>query len=145
MRLTAILFSASLFAVAASLVVLHVRAWNRAKRHDLDPVERRFAWWQFRRRTQASAMLGLVAVAIVVGSFIPHRRWPSIFVFFWFAVAMPVVWVLLLAIVDMFATGRHLSQSSRRLLTEQSKLRAELKRHMLARGNGHPRGGRGPD
>lgn len=145
MRLPAILFSLFLLAVVISLLVLHVRAWRKARQAKLEPVERRFAHRQFLRRMQASAMLGLVAVSIPAGSFIPHLRWPTVFVFFWSAVAMLVIWVLLLAMIDILATGRHTLEASRRNLTEEAKLRAELRRHLLARGNGHPHSRRRQD
>ena len=145
MRLAAVPFSVFLLALAISLLLLHVRAWNKARRDDLKPAERRYAHHQFRRRVQVSAMLGVVAVAIPLGSWIPHRQWPSAFVFFWFAVAVLVVWILALALVDALATGRHMLQTSRRDLADEASLRAELKRRLLRGGNGHPPAGRSAD
>ena len=145
MRLAAIPFSVFLLALAISLLVLHLRAWNKARRDDLEPAERRHAHRQFRRRIQASAMLGVVAVAIPLGTWIPHRQWPSAFVFFWFAVAMLVVWVLALALVDALATSRQMLRTSRRNTADEVSLRAELKRRLLSGGNGHPPAGRSAD
>ena len=137
MRLNAILFSIGLLLIVIVLLVVHVRSWRRARREATEPVELRFAWRQFRRRMQASAMLGIVALAIPLGSSIPYRERPNLFVYFWFAVAMLVTWVLVLAMLDMFATARHGVHASRRNLIEQAKLRARLERHHLGGGNGH--------
>ncbi len=137
MRLPAILFSACLLALVIALLALHVRTWRRVRREGADPAELRFGWRQFRRRMQASTMLGIVALAIPMGSLIPYRERPSLFVFFWFGVAMLVIWVLVLAMLDMFATARHGLHTSRRNLVEEAKLRAQLDRHHLGGGNGH--------
>ena len=137
MRLAAILFSAALLSLVIVLLILHVRAWRRISSEAPEPHELRFAWRQFRRRMQASTMLGIIALAIPLGALIPHRERPSLFVFYWFAVALLVIWVLVLAMLDMLATARHGIRISRRNLVEQAKLRAQLERHHLGGGNGH--------
>lgn len=83
---------------------------------------------------QTSAMLGLLAVALLVG---PLLTGPLLLVLgFWAAVLLVVCWVGLLAAVDIWATRHHFSRLRHTYLVEEAKLHAEIRRLRAVRGNG---------
>lgn len=125
---TVILPSAALLIVVGILIYTHVRTWRAAQQEVSDSDDLDYYRRQFRRRMQASAMLGIVAVAMVVGVAIPHKEMPSLFVFYWFAVIGLVVWIGLLAVADMLATRYHVSRLMHGRMVENIRLEAELRR-----------------
>jgi hypothetical protein len=122
---------------AAGLMTLHVRTWRRARRQELQSDDLDYGRRQYRRRMQTSAMLGLLAVAIFVGQLVTARIESKLFVFgYWGGVLLLVVWVALLAVVDLLATKHHFSRMRHTYLVEHAKLQAELRRFQTSRGNG---------
>ena len=121
---------------AAGLMVLHVRAWRRAQRQPLEPRELDYRRRQFRRRMQTSTLLGVLAVAVLVGPLITEP--PLLVLAFWGAVLVVVLWVLLLAAADALATRLHFTRLRDDYLIEQAKLQAEIRRLRAIRGNGRP-------
>ena len=100
---------------------------------------------QFRRRIQTSAMLGILAVGLFVGELL--TRWISsqlFFIIYWAAMLLLVIWVALLAAVDIWATKYHFGQLRHKCLIEQAKLHAEIRRIQAIRGNGKPLAKRKP-
>jgi hypothetical protein len=120
----------------------HVRTWRRAQQLEFDPDDLDFARRQYRRRMQSSAMLGLLAPAIVVGQLVISRAESDLAkLSYWGLVVLVVGWVCLLAVVDIWATKHHFSRMRQTYLVEQARLQAELRRLQASRGNGKaPRG-----
>lgn len=117
----------------------HVRTWRRLRQQELGPDDYDYRRRQYRRRMQTSAMLGLLAVAILVGQLIALRIESRVLLLsYWGGVLLVVGWVGLLAVVDMLATKHHFSRLRQGYLVEQAKLQAELRRIRAARGNGKP-------
>lgn len=86
---------------------------------------------------QTSAMLGLLALAILVGQRVGSRIESRLFVFSYLGVVLLMVgWLVLLAVADMLATKHHFGRMRRTYLVEQAKLQAELRRIQASRGNG---------
>ena len=115
----------------------HVRTWRRFRELELEPEEFDYRRRQFRRRMQTSAMLGLLAIAIFVGELLV--AWiASVWFGMSFCVGMLIVvlWVGLLAAVDIFATKHHYNRLRQSYVIEQAKLQAELRRIQAKRGNG---------
>ena len=125
----------------------HVRTWRRVRQRGLEADDYDYRRRQYRRRMQTSAMLGLLAVAILVGQLAALRIESRIFVFvYWGGVLLVVGWVGLLAVVDMLATKHHFGRLRQTYLVEQAKLQAELRRIRAARGNGKvPKGDHQPE
>ncbi len=113
-------------------MVWHVRAWQATQREKLDAGELLFRYRQFRRRTQTSAMLGMLAVALSAGQLITGPAW--LVLLFWGVVVLMVAWAGLLAAVDAWATKCHFGRLRQQLLLEQAKLQAELRRHSAVSG-----------
>ncbi len=98
------LFAVALVLIGGVLVGLHLRSWRSARERDLEGEEFEFAHGQYRRRMQTSAMVSLVGVLIFIG------QWVSggvLVLFFWLAVVLIVVWIMLLAMADVMATRVH--------------------------------------
>jgi hypothetical protein len=122
---------------AAGLMVLHVRTWRRVRQQEPKPDDLDYHRRQYRRRMQASAMLGLTAVAVWVGQLVISRIDSKLVgSAYWGAVLLMVGWVGLLAAADVLATKHHFTRLRQTYLVEQAKLHAELRRIQAARGNG---------
>jgi hypothetical protein len=126
-----------LFVVAVAMMLWHVRAWRAHQQQELDAEEADYRRRQFRRRMQTSAMLAILAVAILVGYIVTMwLRSPTFTLVFWIMIVLALFWTSLLAIVDMWATKHHFRRMRDHCLIEQAKLRAELNRMQAFRGNG---------
>jgi hypothetical protein len=123
------LVPALLLAVAAGLMVWHLRTWRAAERRSLPAREHDFHRRQFRRRMQTSAALGLLAVALWAGTWlVPRLHSPLLAALFCLGVLGAVLWIGLMAVTDMMATKFHFSRQHQDYLVEQARLRAELRR-----------------
>jgi amino acid permease len=132
-----ILVSAILLLVAVGLMISHVRSWRAYQKEELDAEDFDYRRRQLRRRMQTSAMLGLLAVALLVGYVLMvwlHSAWFA--AVFWTAVMAVACWVALLAGVDMWATRHHFGRLRHECRVEQAKLEIELRRIQAIRGNG---------
>lgn len=117
----------------------HIRAWQRFLHNDNEPESREFDYRrrQFRRRMQSSAMLALLALALLSGYWITLERvGPIFFSIYWGTVLLIVLWVGLLAIADMIATKQYFSSLRQHYVVEEAKLQAELRRITAKEGNG---------
>ncbi len=123
---------------ATAWMIGHWRSWRATGQQGLADDELKFRWRQFRRRMQTSAMLGLLAVAILVGPLLTGPPW--LVLVFWIGVLLVVVWVMLLALVDIWATKFHFSRLRQAYLKQEAELQAEVRRVRAARGNGQARG-----
>jgi hypothetical protein len=133
-----ILISLLLFLAALGLMYWHVQSWRRLQSADLGPSDLDFYRRQYRRRLQTSAMLGILAVDLLAGELLTF--WINsqlFFIIYWSATLILVVWMALLAVVDIWATKYHFGKLKQKYLLEQAKLNAEIRRVQAVRGNGH--------
>jgi len=79
---------------------------------------------QFRRRAQASGLLGIVGIAVAVEQHIPVS---PLALLYWFVVVLVVLWIIVLALMDLVGTRRHLDQIRRDTLVERALLREEIR------------------
>ena len=121
---------------ATGLMISHLRTWRRLQQGELEAEEFDYHRRQFRRRTQTSGLLGLLAVAIFVGRLILTTGPPLLVLIFWIGVLLVLGWMALLALVDIWATKHHFGRLRQTYLIEEAKLQAELRRIRAARGNG---------
>jgi small-conductance mechanosensitive channel len=127
--------SGVILAAAVGWMVWHVRVWRRAQADAVEPRELDFRRRQFRRRMQTSAMLAVLAAAIFAGCFVTAPHWAG---WYWAAVLLVALWVLLLAMVDALATRMHYLGLRDQYVVEEAKLKAALRRSQAARKNGPP-------
>ena len=129
--------AALMLLAAAGLMLSHVYSWRGFQAQESDAEETAFRRRQFRRRMQTSAMLGLLALAVLVGYTLTLRMPSSRFTpIYWIVVMGMACWVGLLAIIDMWATRRYFGRLRHRCTVEQARLQAEIRRIQAVRGNG---------
>jgi hypothetical protein len=130
----------ALSATAAGLMVSHVRTWRRFQESGeaADPREGRYRRRQFLRRAQTSALLGLLAVALVAGHWATSPPWrPWAFAAYWGMVLTVVAWIALLALADMVSTRLYFAQVREHYRVEEMRLKIDLERLRRTRSNGH--------
>ena len=136
---TLVVFPGAVIALGAGLLVSHWRTWRRMQGQLAAGDEQRHFRRRFLRRLQTSALLTLAGVGLIVGQLIPPRNWPSLFVFFWCAVALLLLWVVLLALADAAATRAYVARLLQKRNAERSALEQELVRLKRGGQNGQPR------
>jgi hypothetical protein len=117
----------SLFLIGLSGVLLdmHRRSWRATERETLvSERDRRFARSQYRRRTQASAIIGVLGAAIGIWPVVPLRPWPIMI--YVAALGGSCVAIMLLAAIDAWASR----QNYVRLQTEQLAAQIRLTREV---------------
>ena len=118
-----VVFAVVLVLLAAGLVASHVRAFRAAKARGERGQNFEFARRQFRRRIQASSILGLLGVAILVGPLIES---PLASVFYWEFVVLLACWMGVLALADLRATHYHYGLERDQHRIDLAKMKAEL-------------------
>jgi hypothetical protein len=127
--LSSILVALGLCGSSAGLIVWHLRARRRLQGEEIEPGERDFRRRQLRRRMQTSAMLGVLGVAIFIGQLLMIWVASRLFlVIYWSGVLLLLLWVLLLGVADMAATGLYYSREKSNSIVEHAKLQGELRR-----------------
>jgi len=151
-----LLVSLLLVLAAVAMMISHVRRWRTFQQQDAgkrgqapftgtaqgvlrtngacplfpaDAEEFGYRRRQFRRRMQTSAIVGLLAVALSAGHFLPlwiHSNWFHLG--FWCAALLVACWLGLLGMADMWATKRHFARQQDRDLLERVRLAAEARR-----------------
>lgn len=132
------------FFVAAAAVALAMRQRSeRIKRglDDLTPADERHFHRQDRRRRIGSAVMAVLAVAIAIGSRVPHMvdgRSNRAFVWIWLGVFLLIFLLLALALVDLLATRTYARRHRRAMLRERLGLFRDAPPRHLPRNNGFP-------
>jgi hypothetical protein len=120
------LFSLALVGLSGLLLDMHRRSWRKVEQDSSrSPNERRYAKSQFRRRTQASSIIGLVGAAVGMGPIVPHRPWPmALYLAFISAACLAIV---LLAAIDAWSTRHYFARMRHQTMAEQVRLVRELR------------------
>jgi predicted TIM-barrel fold metal-dependent hydrolase len=115
-----------LVGLSGALLDMHRRSWRRAQADDtLTPPERRFALSQYRRRMQASGIIGVLGVAVGCEPLIPHEAlW---FVLYLASILGACLAIVVLAAIDAWSTRQHLARLSSEHLAAQVKLAREMR------------------
>jgi hypothetical protein len=116
-----------LIGLSGLLIDSHRRTW-RTVEHDpaIPERERRYYRSQYRRRMQASGIIGMLGAAIGVRSLVPHEPWPMILYLVFLSGAC--LSIMLLAGLDAWATRQHYARIRTEQLTAEIKLARELAR-----------------
>lgn len=117
----------SLILIGLSGVMLdsHRRAWRAAQQDATKSErERRFALAQYRRRMQASGIIGVLGAAIGIGPLVPREPWPLLIYLASLSGACGCIMVL--AALDAWATRQYYAHLRNEQLTAQIKLAREL-------------------
>jgi hypothetical protein len=115
----------SLITLSGVMLDMHRRSWRQAELDTtLSNVDRRYALSQFRRRMQASGIIGVIGATIAIGPLVPHRPWP--FLLYLLSIAGPCLAIVVLAGMDAWATRQHFARLQSQSLAAQLKLAREM-------------------
>jgi hypothetical protein len=118
--------AALLAAAALGTYFWQLAAWKSQQAQDLPPYDADFYRRRHQRRWQISAMLGAVALALIIGWFITS---PLIVGFYWLGVLALLMWIILLAAADASASHVHFGRLRNRQAAEHAALQRELLEH----------------
>jgi hypothetical protein len=125
--LTAYAISLLLIGLSGFLLDLHRRSWRAAEQDaSLSDHERRYFLSQYRRRMQASGIIGLLGAAIGGQSLVPREPWPMVLYVLFLTGAC--VSIMLLAAIDAWSTRQYYA----RLRSEQLAAQIRLSRELIA-------------
>lgn len=131
-------FSLLLLCLAFGMTAAHRQARRLENaRLQADSRAARFSKKKFKRRMRISAMLGIAAIAIFISPWLPSDA--LFFGWYWLVVTSWVLWILLLALWDLFATRRYLGCLQHDQWLEQVKLQAKPERIKREENMGPPR------
>lgn len=119
----------TLMLVAAMLVATNLHAWRTADHGGLGAVEREFHARRFRRRVQASVLVGVVGL-LILGDLALERYFKEdlLRLWYWCGVAVLLVWLLMLAGGDWLASRAYYHSELNRLQAERTSLQADVAR-----------------
>lgn len=119
-----------LLGLSGFMLDLHRRSWRAAERDAcLTPSGRRYALSQYRRRMQASGIIGVLGAAVGSRPLVPHDPvWLMIYLVYLLGSCLAIT---LLAAMDAWATRQHFA----RLRSEHMATQAKLVREMRAKAN----------
>ena len=93
------IFGFCLIALSAVLLALHWQTWQGHSRETMDPKRERFLRTQLRRRTQASALIGIVGLSLTLADRIP--RTAGAMSAYLFGLVFMACWMLWIALADI--------------------------------------------
>jgi hypothetical protein len=121
----AFVISLALLGMSGLLIDSHRRTWRDARESTtLADRDKRFAQSMFRRRMLASGMIGGIGAAIGVGPIVPRE--PLAMAAYLAMLLAACTWILLLAMLDIWATRRHYQQVRMEQLSKQLQLTVEM-------------------
>lgn len=116
-----------LLGLSGFLLDTHRRAWRAAQEDtSLTERDRRFAQAQYRRRNQASAIIGGLGAAIAVKPLVPMEPWPLLLYMLILLGACGCI--LVLAAIDVWATRQNYARLRAEHMAAQLKLVREMRR-----------------
>lgn len=119
--------SLGLLGLAGLLIDSHRRCWHTARQSaELSDCDRRFARSQYRRRMQASGIIGMLGAAIGLGPLVPRRPGPMAFYLAMLVTACGCIMVL--AFLDAWATRQNFRRLHGERMAAELKLAVELRR-----------------
>jgi hypothetical protein len=122
-------YVASLFLIGLSglLLDMHRRSWRQAQQDaSLTAGDLRFSRSQYRRRTQASGIIGVVGASIAIYPILPREPLPV--TVYLFAISLACLAILLLAALDVWATRQNVARIRSEHLAAQVKLARDMAR-----------------
>jgi hypothetical protein len=116
----------ALLVVTGVMLDAHRRTWRgEMGRDDSDQRERRVARAQYLRRMQASGTLALLGGLLMVNPLIPLT--PLAYVLYTLALVLCCGWILMLGVVDAFATWVKAHKAREQHISAREQLEAELR------------------
>jgi hypothetical protein len=115
-----------LIGLSGLMLEMHRRSWRSAQQDDtLSERDLRFARSQYRRRNQASGIIGLLGAGIGIGPLVPPAPWPM--VLYVVSLAGACLCITLLAVIDAWATRQNFARLRSEQLAAQIRLVRDLR------------------
>jgi hypothetical protein len=120
-------------AFSAFLLFIHWREWgslSQLKASGCEGESREYDYRRrrLRRRTQSTALIGTVGL-LMLGMVV--LRWMNVGIVWtlvgWMLIVVLLLWICILAVSDMLATGRHFGRLRQDVLMEQARFLARLR------------------
>jgi len=115
---------ASLLTLALLMNYRHVAVWKAARDQPADAPQQRYLWRQCRRRVLASSLIGMVGVAVMLGTWLTGTIAAAVY---WSAVVSVVIWTVYLAVADVRDSQRYFAREKQGQREEYEALRSEMK------------------
>jgi hypothetical protein len=124
--LTTYAISLGLIGLSGYLLDSHRRCWRAAENDGtLSERQRRYFRSQYRRRIQASGIIGVLGAAIGIWTLVPSEPWPMVLYLLFLAGACACI--MLLAAIDAWSTRQYYAGLRSEQLTAQVKMARELR------------------
>lgn len=119
------ILSLMLLGLSGFMLDMHRRSWRNAEQDtQLAANERRYALSQYRRRMQASGIIGVLGIAIGCGPIVPHE--PFAYTLYLLSIAGACFAIVFLAAIDAWSTRQHFARIRSEHVAAQAKLAREL-------------------
>ncbi len=125
-----IALSGALVAASIGLTAWHLRALRAADHGGLGEQEQTFHTRRFRRRAQASIMVGVIGLLLLGELWLKD---PRVMLLYWSGVVLLLLWLLLLAASDWLASRVHFRGQLNRLQQDRTLIQAEIDKLRRAR------------
>lgn len=120
-----IVFSTLLVILSLALLATHWAAWRKSDHGGLSEREQKFTRRQFRRRTQASGMLGTIGLLMLSSLWVEDVRIRALF---WLGLLCAVLWVVMMALIDWWSTRTFYGRDEIVNTVEMELLKKEIRR-----------------
>lgn len=131
MELRTIVFAILLIILSLVMLAFHWAAWRKADHGGLAERDQQFARRQFRRRTQASGMLGAIGLLMLTTQFVPERMMALAL---WLAILCGVAWLILMALIDWWSTRTFYGREEVVNAAQIEALKQEIRRYQQEQG-----------
>jgi hypothetical protein len=122
--IAAFVISLSLLGLSGLLIDSHRRSWREANDAKLPERDCRFAHSMYRRRMQASGTIGIMGAGVGVWPIVPRQAGPM--ALYTATLLAACAWIMVLAVLDVWATRRHYRRIRSEQLAKQLQLALEI-------------------
>jgi len=126
-----IVFAILLVVLSLVLLAIHWAAWRKSDHGGLSDREQQFARRQFRRRTQISGMLGAIGLLMLTTQWVEEK---TMSLALWLAVLCAVAWLILMALIDWWATRTFYGRDEVLNTVQMEMLKQEIRRFQEEQG-----------
>jgi hypothetical protein len=121
------IISLTMLGLSGLLIDSHRRTWREARDSTtLSQVDKQFARAMYYRRTQASALVGLMGAAIGIWPIFDNQARPWALLFYTAILLTACAWSMALAMLDIWATRRHFQRKRMEQLKKQVQATVEM-------------------
>ena len=121
-----IVFGSLLVVMALVLLGIHWQSWQKIDHGGLSERERLFYRQQFRRRIQASGMLGVVGL-LMIGTLWLETAWSELLA--WLGIMLALLWTIGMALLDWWSTRTYFGRDEAITAAQIGMLKREIRKY----------------